>query len=166
MSTAKDNSKAVYANYRNALKASHAPRAAARKQDALKVTSDRYKLPISEVKEIVRASELEAGITHEHTPDYLREQAFAGLAAKAEAELIPKQIKDHDNIYCSKCYTKDTTSVISVRPNMKELLERNHLSFSVQCFRCWYDSIDKTEPYISSFASFETVLRNWNPENN
>lgn len=168
MSHAKDNTKAVYANYRNALKAQNRTaesRAGARKQNALKVSADRYKMPISEVKAIVRTYEAAAGITHEHTVDYLREVAFAELAAKAEAELIPKQIEDHDEVYCSKCYTKDADAVISVRPNMKELAERNHLSFSVQCFTCWYNSIDKTEPYVSSSASFATVLRNWSPEN-
>src|SRR5690606_36400051 len=46
-------------------------RAGARKQEARQRTADKYGIPISKVKDIVRELDAENGITHEHPTAYM-----------------------------------------------------------------------------------------------
>lgn len=84
--------KAVYENYRASLRSqrkkdSGSGRTSARKQIALKVTADRYSIPMSAVKAIVRSEDAKAGLTHEHTEAYKLELAFGTAFAAAQAKL-------------------------------------------------------------------------------
>lgn len=67
----------VYSSYRRTLKSLKSggrdSRAGARKQEARKRTADKYGIPISKVKDIVREQDAEHGITHEHPEAYLRQ---------------------------------------------------------------------------------------------
>lgn len=102
----------IYASYRSTLAAlrkssnSRNSRTAARKQDALRITADRYKVRISEVKAIIRTYEAIEGITHEHTITYLKvlefnRQADALLAARPtnQANVCPNADngEEHDD---------------------------------------------------------------------
>lgn len=67
----KNNDETIYSAYRLALKGQPrgaSTRAAARKQKARKIIAERYKLPISRVKQIVREFDELNGITHEQNP--------------------------------------------------------------------------------------------------
>lgn len=162
MSRAKDNTNAVYANYRSALKASHAPRSGARKQDALTVTADRYKMPISEVKAIVRAADEAAGVTHSHTENYLRELAFAERAAKAQNTLPQDQIDAVGHMFCVKCRTTDENLLIEVRPDMDVLEKNKNLSFSIQCYPCYSAGLHRFERTVYGLPTLaDAVHANW-----
>ena len=54
-------------------------RAGARKQEALKIASDRYRIPMGQLKR---------GIVHEHTESYKRELAFLEEAGELEKQNI------------------------------------------------------------------------------
>lgn len=68
---------AIYKTYRAALtslrKASNSrdSRSAERRQRARQIVCERYKVSHAIVKDIVARKDQEAGITHEHTPQYL-----------------------------------------------------------------------------------------------
>lgn len=158
MSRTKDNTKAVYANYRNALKASSAPRAGARKQDALTVTADRYKMPVSEVKEIVHTAEAAEGIVHSHTDNYLREVAFSELAKKAEDTLVQEQIDSAGHSFCTKCRTTEETLSIRVRPDLEILEKDRSLSFSVHCYPCYSADYQRMENTASGVPNLELAV--------
>ncbi len=79
----------VYANYRSTLNAqirSVSSRAGARKQKARVITSQRYNIPVSQVKSIVKQMDEVNGITHEHTEAYSKKLAFEAAAEKLVEE--------------------------------------------------------------------------------
>ena len=165
MSTSKVTDKAIYGNYRNALKSyrknSENTRAGGRKQDALFVTAARYKVPVSYVKNVVARLDAEAGITHEHDEGYLREMAFLKIAEKAAIELTEAQIAERGHVYCVNCEADQEDDLVRERPVVSDLLDNNHLSFTMQCFPCWFRSVPETTDYHSSNAEFVTLLKNW-----
>lgn len=155
---------AIYANYRNALKAERkngAIRAGARKQNALRVTARRYKVAISEVKNIVRAAEADFGITHDHPEQYVKEQAFLSRARYAEKILKKRAVQDHGKIACVHCGTHSVENVVEARVNMQDLANRGELSFSLQCFPCWMATVPEDHAYRTRFADFSTILDAW-----
>lgn len=71
---------AAYSAYRAALRAARKraatagedSRAGGRKQAALKIASQRYRIPMGELKVLIRAIEKQHGISHEHPAAYQR----------------------------------------------------------------------------------------------
>lgn len=83
----------IYKGYRTALKGITASardrnsRAGNRKQRARELTADRYKLPISTVKNIVRAHEAEEGIVHEPTTNLIERRRLEALYSEELARV-------------------------------------------------------------------------------
>jgi len=74
--------RSIYGGYRATLKSIHRgpnTRAGSRKQEALRITAERYKVPISTVKAIVREQEAQEGIVHEPTANLLERRRLNGL---------------------------------------------------------------------------------------
>lgn len=128
----------IYHNYRNALKSFRAnshgssERASERKQRALKVTSERYGVPLGEIKNIVRVHEIESGITHEHPANYKL--------------LLDVDEKCHD-LYedfthpiqrCTTCFTEQDGQAIRYRIDQKDWRELTvqDITITRSCLRC------------------------------
>ena len=145
MSTELDTN-SVYTNYRRALK-SHtravAPkgdffRASNRKQNALKLTADRYHIPVSQVKEIVREREAAEGITHEHPEEYknlLAMDVAYNEAIKAVEER--REAGDPTAHVCTDCGRPDgDDTILRVRPIVYDM--KDDYTFGLLCYPCWY----------------------------
>jgi hypothetical protein len=65
------------------------PRAAARRQTARKLTVEHYNIPFGEVKRIVSKLDVNNGITHEHTPQYLQMLEFTAAVEEFEKNPHP-----------------------------------------------------------------------------
>jgi hypothetical protein len=145
MSTTKDNSQAIYNNYRAALRSmphTVGSRAGERKQRALRLTSERYHVPISEVKKIVQNLEEENGISHDKDPNYLRKLERAQLHEKATEELLAAQRETLSDSgadpTCTTCGRSDKASLVAVRFNEVREAETGEPEFTLQCFPDWY----------------------------
>lgn len=149
MSTSKDQTTAIYNNYRAALRAQPhtvASRAGARKQKALQITADRYHVPISEVKEIVRSLEGESKNDREQdfqkNLDHLKYLGNREAAAEVAAEkLLSDQLEitgdpDHAPI-CTTCGTSDEKDLVRIRVNEIHEAKTGELDFTLQCFKDW-----------------------------
>jgi hypothetical protein len=121
----------IYNAYRAQLKSlreasgSRDSRTAARKQVALKTVADRYKVPMGDVKRLVRARDAAAGVEHKHPDVYLQELAFEEKWQEARAHFGDSP--------CSVCGTTDAT--MSIRPRMLgayELFEGDFLKSIVE----------------------------------
>lgn len=85
---------AAYSAYRAALKASRKraaaavedSRAGARKQAALKIASQRYRIPMGELKVLIRAIEKRHGISHEHPVAYQEWVNYWAAATELEKQ--------------------------------------------------------------------------------
>lgn len=96
----------VYNSYRTVLRASNSvpggrnSRVAARKQAARVATSERYKLPISQVKQIVREKDAENGIVHDQPEAYLDElklkKRFADVQDAYDANPVGCRCGSHE----------------------------------------------------------------------
>ncbi len=79
---------AAFSSYRAYLKSLSKNRAdgrsGPRKQSALRVVSERYRIPIGQLKRLVQAMEEECGIVHSHTESYERELVYRKRAAELE----------------------------------------------------------------------------------
>lgn len=141
----KDSTKAIYSNYRATLRAqphTTSSRAGARKQKALQITADRYHVPISEVKEIVRNLEEENGVIHEHDSGYLKKiqiEAEADLAAERfmAAQLEATGDPEHPAI-CTSCGTFDEDEIVRIRLNEVSELATGDREFTLLCFKHWF----------------------------
>lgn len=146
MSTAtKDNTQAIYNNYRAALRSmphTAGSRAGERKQRALKLTADRYHVPVSEVKEIVRSLDEVNGVSHDQDPNYLRKLERAQLHAKATEEMISAQreaVGDPEAApSCTTCGRSDEASMVAVRFNEVHEEKTGTIAFTLQCFPDWF----------------------------
>lgn len=145
MSITKDNTQAIYNNYRAALRSmphTAGSRAGERKQRALKLTADRYHIPVSEVKEIVRNLDEVNGISHDQDPNYLRKLERAALHEKAIQDLISAQretLGDPEaDPTCTTCGRSDKESLVAVRFNEVREAETGEPEFTLQCFPDWY----------------------------
>ena len=130
----------VYANYRNALKklkaasrySGGAGRTSERKQKALKLTADRYKIRIGEVKNIVREMDAENNVTHEHDENYQQtlkvEQAY-------NAHLSSPEFSD-DGV-CENESCEDGREV-RLRPAPGVMNGEREIAFTYTCFPCYY----------------------------
>jgi hypothetical protein len=112
------DTQAVYDNYRASLRAQRKAdggrgRSAARKQVALKVTADRYGIPIREVKALVRKLDEANGVTHEHTKQYSAELAFIDAYDLAKERL--------GDAPCSVCNIDHSSGL--VRPRIANKLD-------------------------------------------
>lgn len=141
----KDQTKAIYSNYRAALRAQPhtvSSRAGERKQKALQITADRYHVPISEVKEIVRNLEAENGVSHEHDSGYLKKlqiEAEADLAAERfmAAQLEATGDPNHAPI-CTTCGTSAEEDIVRIRLNEVNVIATDDREFTLQCFKHWF----------------------------
>lgn len=145
----KDNSKAIYSNYRSALRAARiaagrdsSTRAGGRKQAALQVTADRYHLPISEVKKIVKNLEEVNGVTHEKDSGYLEQVAFDEALAQAEENFRKDQFgvtgKANHALICTSCGTSFESKLVRVRPDEVTSQLTGKLRFTLECFEDWF----------------------------
>lgn len=141
----KDQTKAIYSNYRAALRAQPhtvSSRAGERKQKALKITADRYHVPISKVKEIVRNLEEENGIVHEHDAGYLKNLEREASADAAATEFIAAQLEITGDAslppMCTSCGTSEEKALIRIRVNEIHEETTGELVFTMQCFKDWF----------------------------
>jgi nitrate/TMAO reductase-like tetraheme cytochrome c subunit len=147
LSTKQVTEQAVYNNYRAALRSlrqansqNHNSRAGGRKQIALQLTSDRYHVPVSEVKEIVRKLDEANGITHEQDPSYLHARAYeAARIAAAETREAEHRAEFGIGVphSCDECNTTDSEKLIRIRRNPETPYSGTNWEFEVLCFPCW-----------------------------
>jgi len=103
----------IYKGYRAALKGITASartadsRAGGRKQKAREITAERYKVPISTVKAIVREHEVEEGVVHEPTANLVERRRIEALYAE---ELDRVRISNPER-NCSHCGGKATDKI-------------------------------------------------------
>lgn len=125
----------VYSAYRmtlRGLRKSGPQRAGARKQRAREIVSERYKLPISQVKSIVRKFDEEIQLVREHDPAYLME-----LKYRQEADEL---FAAHGNSpSCPHCGNVPTEAgdVVRVRVNPYEEEVNGEFKPLLSCFRCY-----------------------------
>lgn len=142
---------AIYSNYRRTLTSlrkrpgSRDSRSAARKQEAREITADRYSVPISTVKKIVQAFELEEGITHEHTNEYLNELKIQEAHTKA----IEDALKVNPDRICESCGCTSTDEIetpdgrmiargeVRVRFEIVHYESTGEIRFKDVCYPCW-----------------------------
>lgn len=125
----------VYNNYRSALRSfphTAGSRAGERKQRARVLTSTRYNLPISKVKEIVREQDAPNGITHEHDVNYYKKLEFQ--------ETAQGMLDAHgDSDVCPTCnVTPENPEEIRIRVN--PFMEEMHKEIvpMLSCFNCYF----------------------------
>lgn len=141
----KDQTKAIYSNYRAALRAQPhtvSSRAGERKQKALKITADRYHVPISKVKEIVRNLEEENKISHDHDPNYLKNAQREAAADAAATEFIAAQLEITGDPSlpptCTSCGTFEEKDLVRIRVNEIHEDATGELVFTMQCFKDFF----------------------------
>lgn len=147
MSTSKDQTKAIYSNYRAVLRGQPhtvSSRAGERKQKALQITADRYHVPISKVKEIVRKLEEENKISHDQDPNYIRKMEREAAADAAATEFIAAQLEitGDPNLpaVCTSCGTFEEDAYVRIRVNEVHEDATGELVFTMQCFKDWFYS--------------------------
>lgn len=140
----------LFNNYRASLKSLRATfkgdtRTGSRKQQALKQTADRYGKPISYVKSVVKRTELERGITHEHTQNYLDELRYNREAQQYENEIRAAQkeagITDGTRLACEGCNSTEKSALIRVRAPYSTERDENHFpthQFSAMCYISYF----------------------------
>lgn len=143
----KDQTKAIYSNYRAALRAQPhtvSSRAGERKQKALQITADRYHVPISKVKEIVRELEKENSISHDHDPNYLKNIEREAAADAAATEFWEAQLEITGDLnlppMCTTCGVSEESAIVRVRVNEVHEVATGELVFTMQCFKDWFYS--------------------------
>lgn len=137
---------AAYSAYRAALKAARKraaaaeedSRAGARKQAALKIVSERYRIPIGELKGLIRAMDEERGIGHEHPEAYQRWVDYFAAAAELEKQNTGK---------CSVCddrrdrwvlQPEDGPDEVKVRVNPYDAEIEEQLRPLLSCLGCYF----------------------------
>jgi hypothetical protein len=147
MSITKDQTQAIYNNYRAALRSmphTAGSRAGERKQRALKLTSDRYHTPISEVKAIVRNLEEANGIIHEQDPNYVAARQMQEAHQEATDRLITEQRTAAGDPgrapSCDTCGDDDERALVRVRLDELHYDSTGEKRFNLQCFKHWYVS--------------------------
>jgi len=130
MSTAKTLDNRVYNHYRLVLKNLRGGRASTRKQRARVLTSERYHLPISQVKQVVRDFDEKNGVTHEHPVSYLRQLEADKLVSEAQAEYDANPVPCH----CG------STELVRARLNPFEVEIHEQLVVMVTCYMCYRDA--------------------------
>lgn len=140
--------RSIYGGYRATLKGIHRgpnTRAGARKQEALRITAERYKVPISTVKAIVRDQDAQEGIVHEPTANLLERRRINGLYE----EELARVLASNPERSCSHCGGKATDELtlrdgsIMERGASKLRLDPGHYRrtgearFIDACLPCW-----------------------------
>lgn len=145
MSTNKDQTKAIYSNYRAALRGqphTASSRAGERKQKALQITADRYHVPISKVKEIVRTLEEKNKISHDQDPNYVRKLEREAAADAAATRFMAKQAKITGNAdldpMCTICGTSAEEDIVRIRVDEIEEIATDEVVFTMLCFKDWF----------------------------
>jgi len=94
--------RSIYGGYRATLKGIYRgpkTRAGARKQEALRITAERYKVPISTVKAIVREQDAKEGIVHEPTANLMERRRIEELYS----EELTRVLATNPERSCSHC---------------------------------------------------------------
>lgn len=123
----------VYNNYRTVLRnanknaGSRDSRVAARKQAARVATSDRYKLPISQVKQIVREKDAENGIGHDQPEAYLDEMKLTKRFTDVQ------DAYDANPVGC-RCGSHE---LVRVRVNARIHAQDGRVVPFLSCFNCY-----------------------------
>jgi len=132
--------KAIYDNYRASIRAqrqadSGRGRTGTRKQRAREQISERYHVPISVVKNIVREYDERNGVTHEHDSGYLKDLEFV---RQAEALIAAH---GEDNKVCPKCGNTPTEEgdVVRVRANPYDAEIHGEYHPMLSCFNCYLE---------------------------
>lgn len=132
MDTHTTTSDRIYRAYRLALKGARGGRAAHRRQTAREIVTARYKISHRELKEIIRAGDAEAGVTHDHDPHYLEELEFEAAAQKLEASFS-------EVTGCPVCQNENAKEVmVRAHPFIAEVLEESEPYYS--CFKCYLEA--------------------------
>lgn len=146
---------AVYSSYRRTLKSlssggNRNSRAGARKQQARVLTAERYKVPISQVKAIVRNHEAAQGITHLPTANLIERRRIEELYGEA----LDRAAADNPERSCSHCGGSPEDELqfpngnTGLRGTSKVRLDQLHYSRSGEvrfldvCLRCWVIELD------------------------
>lgn len=158
----KDQTKAIYSNYRSALRAQPhtvSSRAGERKQKALQITADRYHAPISKVKEIVRKLEEENKISHDQDPNYTRKMEREAAADAAANRFMAEQAKatgDPDlDPMCTECGTSEESAIVRIRVDEIHETATDEVVFTMMCFKDWLSTAAISWP-----ASGQPIVRN------
>jgi len=126
----------IYTKYRHFLRsaAGHQPhydqnrpnsRAAARRQQARKLTVEQFSIPFAEVKRIVAKHDALNGITHDHTPQYIRSLELMREQEKFDANPTP----------CPSCGNPEN---VRVRWEPFEYDVNDSYVPMVSCFVCYF----------------------------
>lgn len=116
----------IYNNYRAALSQRQGGHAASRRQEARKITVGRYNVSYAQVKDIVKRYDEAAGVTHEHTADYL-------LALKVKAA---QEAYDSSPTPCSMCGSEEMVRVRIHPDDYSRRSDNDAVRFTVICFMC------------------------------
>lgn len=131
MNTKTSGSDRIYRAYRLALKGARGSRSAHRRQAAREIVTARYKISHRELKEIIRAGDTEAGVTHDHDPHYLEELEFEAAAQKLEASFS-------EVTGCPVCKNENAKEVkVRAHPFVAEIFEKSEPYYS--CFKCYLE---------------------------
>lgn len=146
---------AVYSSYRRTLKSlsqggNRNSRAGERKRRARVITSERYRLPISTVKLIVRKHEAERGITHEPTANLIERRRLEAIYEDA----LEQAIEANPERNCSHCGGEPTDELTfadgntGLRGPAKLRFDADYYRthgeprFLDVCLRCWVIDLD------------------------
>lgn len=118
-----DLERRVYNNYRAALTAQVGGMAADRRQRARQLTVERYNVPYTEVKRIVKSMDEAHGVTHEYGQDYLVHLKVEEAQAAFDASPAP----------CG-CGSDE---MVRVRPIPSSYAYGAEVVLTTMCFMCW-----------------------------
>jgi len=132
---------AAYSSYRSALRISRnlqeLERTGSRKQEALKIASGRYRIPLGQLKRLVLAMDAERGIVHEHPQSYQRELDYRKAAAELEETStgVCPQCDDARDRWNLK--PEDGPDEVKVRVNPYEVEISGVLKPMLSCLGCY-----------------------------
>lgn len=136
----------IYRAYRATLRGIRGDRAGARKQRAREIVADRYKLPISALKELVRKHDGIAGVAHEPTAHLKERYMLEGALAHRQVEadiLNPDRNCEHCKGTPTGLLTLPNGSTVPrgearLRLDVKRYGETGEVVFLDTCYPCWY----------------------------
>lgn len=110
-------------------------RVGARKQEALRIASKRYHIPMGALKTIIREMDEAKGIKHDHPESYLLHLTYLDKVAALEANSDGVCPNCHGNNDRYELDEKD--NVLRVRANPYEYEVNGILSPMLSCFKCY-----------------------------
>lgn len=133
---------AAYGAYRLTLRKSSGNRAegrsGSRKQSALKIVSERYHIPVGELKRAIRSMDEERGIGHEHTAAYQQRLDYQLAAAELEKQNTGKCPLCDDRRDSWTLRTEDDPDEVRVRVDPFEVEIYGELKPLLSCLGCYF----------------------------